>query len=200
MLATGLLLNETQSAAVKAGSPPHMNVLLKMRVQPAGLVDIIAISPSWLCSQLHPPQWKSTGVSADCVTVVKSRRPVRRAGVRLPRHVTGSPSMRCTAAPLNSFQLWQKQEATLASCPDKDKQTQEGSVARPMLKALAWIRQQWPRLRRNWGNKGWKERLSLDGQDMSVLLQTACEQQCPALTYLFTPIAGLSLLSRSVGS
>lgn len=139
----------------------HPHELSKMRALPAGLVDILAISPSWLCSQLHPPQWKSTGLSADCVTVVKSRRPVRRAGVRLPRHVTGSPSMRCTAAPLNSFQLWQKQEATVASCPDKDKQTQEGSVARPMLKALAWIRQQWPRLRRNWGNKGWKERLPL---------------------------------------
>lgn len=82
-------------------------------------------------------QWKWTGLSADCDAVVKSRRPVHRArDTWLAAH-----SMRCTAAPLNSFQLGQKQEATVASCPDKDKQTQEGSVARPVLKALAWIRQ-----------------------------------------------------------
>lgn len=80
----------------KAGNPPNMNVVFETRAQPAGLADFIAklviVTAFSIASASNgTPQWKSTGVSADCVTVVKSRYPPRRAGVGLPTHVTGSP-------------------------------------------------------------------------------------------------------------
>lgn len=143
--------NETQSAAVEAGNPSKLE----------------SDEPRWWTLSLL----RYRDCVLNCICLNESRQGRVPIVLLSSSHVVlctvlvldcrDSPSMRCTATPLNSFQLGQKQEATVASCPDKDKQTQEGSVARPVLKALAWIRQWWPRLRRNWGNKGWKERLPL---------------------------------------